>query len=358
MPQKPTASKAARRVAGEQSALIANIAFLMYGSASANAKRKLRKEMLAHRDLKGKPSRQAVAAWFDNDSIPSRGPALELVRDFFETKVRLDALTENRKKTLHAAVQVFFRRLTESAEADNKSPREEEEIYTTKSGVLIPYKMDASNLAHLEKALGGHFLAYHYRFNEDDPQRPIARETLHVFRRDTELRFDLWYRREDASVERFRGLILPVGHLLWFLGSTEKPPPRLRIMHFRHTKTFNEKHNSLWWGIVSSDTPTSGPDAASARVCLIKQRTSLDMPTSPTPGYLSIADFRTEQHSRFLERMISNKQTALSKGHTITPEEIDDMVLRVNQLTAERTSDAIFDQVDWAKNAELPGEKQ
>src|SRR5262249_39569000 len=136
--------------------------------------------------------------------------------------------------------------------------------------------------------------------------------------------------------------------------ATEKPPARLRVMHFLHAKTLNVKHNSLWWGIASSDVPTSGtPDPASARICFIREGSRFDQAgyIENTVSYVEMDELISEPHGTIIRRLIDNRITALSVGHSINPQAISDLVLRVDQATAERASDAIFDdRIDWAKN--------
>ena len=128
-------------------------------------------------------------------------------------------------------------------------------------------------------------------------------------------------------------------------------------MHFRHTKTHNDKYNKLRWGIASSDIPVpSAPDPASSRVCLILVEENIIDESAfirDKAAYLDLDQLELERHGAVIRRLIDNTMTALSNPRSIVPakrndfnERIQDYVLKVNQSTIENASDAMFDLSD------------
>jgi hypothetical protein len=337
--------------------LLKKLGFIRFGNSSDDHFPAFREELVNRSAGSNLVTRQAVYAWFDKNSSPSKGRALDFLHDYFSTAIKYEELTEDQKK-VYQRVRAFFRGRSGSSPATLR-PRHEARIVGTKNGVFLPFQNELSELEALTAAAGGTFIAYRKRFNED-PRRPISREVLRVFRWQRELRFELWYLREDAQVDCFEGVVVPIGHVLWFFGAAAAPPSRLRIMHFRYTRTANEKLNNLKWGIASSDIPTpSSPDPASARICAIRQK-AVNLSEGfirEKATYIGPDTLANEPHGSVIERLIDNNITALSGTRSVLPAHDDvnnrivDTVLKVNQTTAESAAEAIFDTVDWARDA-------
>ncbi len=337
--------------------VLQRIVLIKYGTWDEEARRLLNRELIEHRKARPTLSRQAINGWFEKHSYPSRAHALEFVYDFFRKTIWREHLPPERM-AVYASVNLFLRSVCPSTNAYDPPTQL---IRMTKSGVLFSNKIGPDEVKVLASTLAGSFLAYHYRFSEDE-RRPISREGLRIFRSGNALRFELWFRREDIAIDRFHGTILGVGNLLWFIGAAEQSPTKLRVMHFRRTATLDMRHNSLRWGIVSGDIPLAWrSDPAAARICLIKAQENNARDASylrSAPAYLGLNEMEHEPHGPTILRLIDNRMTATSHPHTIIParksnsEELIDTVLKVDQMTIENASDAIF-----GENARLPGEK-
>jgi hypothetical protein len=296
-------------------------------------------------------SRPAIAGWLRSSkrSLPKRIPALVFLRKYFET-IAYGSLDSDRKKVF-VQIQTFFKnRVPTSSDFDRAKKSRLRVTAAGQDTIAINAHGTGANinrLSHLE----GTYFAYHARLTEDY-KRQFTQELLRIRRSGRTLAFDLWYLKDGQAVERYNGAAFLFGRMIWFVGSTNRPPDRLRLMVFRDIHSEGKKYTDLRCGLMMSDIPTpSSPDPVACRIVIYRLRKTPDNIFKFAKDH--VRNFKDGEllkgNEEKIIRLIDNSVTALSsplsadaaidtQGHPIV-----DNVLKVDQHTVERVSDSIFD---------------
>jgi len=333
--------------------LIAKLCFVRFGGGLDRFSDRLKGGLNQFLNQEGDPTitRPAIAGWFRQDkrSIPTKISALAFLQKYIET-VEYAALDPDRKKVFTQIQSFLKNRIPSSADFDRARKTRlrvvvsDHDIFSIKA---VGTAAAGPRLAHLE----GVYFAYHARLTEDYKAQ-FTQEVVRITRNGRNLQFDLWYLKDGQKVERYHGAIFLFGTVLWFLGSTERAPDRIRAMIFRDLHSEGRKYTDLRCGLMMSDIPTpSSPDPVACRIALYRIRKQPDnIFKFAKDNVLTFSRGQVlEGKENGILRLVDNALTAHSSPLSAEPavdvdgKPIVDNVLKVDQHTVDRVSDLLFD---------------
>jgi hypothetical protein len=335
------------------SSLIPKLCFIRFGGGLDRFGDRLKGGLTQFLNQEGDPSitRPAIAGWFRKEkrSMPTKVSALAFLQKYVET-IEYGSLDADRKKVFTQIQSFLKNRIPTSSDFDQARKTRlrvvpsGHDIFSIKA---MGMTAAAPRLAHLE----GVYFAYHARLTEDYKGQ-FTQELVRITRSGRNLQFDLWYLKDGQRVERYHGVIFLFGTILWFVGSTEKPPDRLRVMIFRDLHSEGRKYTDLRCGLMMSDIPTpASPDPVACRIVLYrirKQPENIYKFAKENVRTFSRGETLQGKESKIL-RLVDNALTAHSSPLSADPavdgegRPIVDNVLKIDQHTVDRVSDLLFD---------------
>jgi hypothetical protein len=297
-------------------------------------------------------SRPTITGWFrkePNRSLPTRLPALVFLRRVLD-EIEYSGLEADRKK-VHVQIQTFLKNRIPSSSDYDLVGKSRLRVVASERDTISINAVGTTAAAPRLASLEGIYFVYHARLTEDYKGQ-FAQEVIRIFRKGRNLQFDLWYLKDGQHVEKYNGVIFLFGTMLWFIGSTNKTPDRLRTMIFRDIHSEGKKYTDLRCGLMMSDIPTpSSPDPVACRVVLYRLRKRPDDIYKFSKE--NVVTFKRGERLKGAEgeiiRLIDNAVTALSSplskdaARDTGGNPIIDNVLKVDQHTVEKVSDFIFD---------------
>jgi hypothetical protein len=332
--------------------LFSKLCFVRYGGGLDRFGDRFKSNLIQflHQEGEDLVTRPAITGWFRKDkrSVPTKVPALVFLRKYFET-IEYGSLDSERKKVF-VQIQSFFKNRVPSSSDLDRSRKTRLRVVPSGHDTItinaVGTNAAASRLAHLE----GVYFAYHARLTEDYKGQ-FTQEVVRIYKSGRNLQFDLWYLKDGQAVERYNGTIFLFGTMLWFIGSTNRPPDRLRAMIFRDIHSEGRKYTDLRCGLMMSDIPTpSSPDPVACRIVLYRiQKVPENIFKFAKDNVKTFKNGEILQdNERKIVRLIDNSLTALSSPLSAEAaldaegKRIIDNVLKVDQHTVERVSDLIF----------------
>ena len=328
----------------KRSNVLNKLCFVRYGVGLTDRQTPFQVDLIAHLAAMTPPpiQKQAIIYWFSRPSSPSREAAHRFLRNYLENRVDYDRIGEEQKK-VHKQLTSYFRQSLDGVYSDK--------IHVSAKGSIV---IDASDygkrVSKLSETLVGVYVSYKMRF-AGDRSKPLAREVIRVFRRRSkDLRFDQWYLKQGGSIDRFSGVVVSMGNLIWFFGAAVSDRERLRITCFRRTDELNTDHDHHRWGIALSDIPYAvSQEPAASRVVLIPARPGRDLEEFVKQQVAHLAEEELPADAApIIMRLVDNHFSAFSAHDGIDPvvdgrgEPVADRLLQVDQRTMDAATELLL----------------
>lgn len=335
--------------------LLSKLSFVRFHGGLAEHGARFRQDLLdfLRRETDQLVSRQSIINWFKS-SVPSRASAFLFLSRYLRELVDYNALDGDQKK-VHSQVVRFLSNRVPALHAQEMKSGGFRIWAAERDRLAIDVSGTSAALMRLSN-LEGVYLAFHARTTEDH-KGMFTQEVLRIFRKGKELQFDLWYLKDGIHIEKYNGRVVLIGTIVWMLGATLKPPARLRVMNFRDIHSEGKKYTNLRCGLMLGDIPSvSSPDPVACRIAIMKvQREIDDIGKFARESVKNFrADGNTVKVNDAILRLIDNRKTAISTPHTFNPlagpdgKPLVDSILKVDQVTTERVSEAVFGDVEMS----------
>lgn len=328
----------ARQKAISKHNVLNKMCFVQFGSGLQVHQAEFRSALLDHLARRGDRiiSRQTIMYWFSKNSLPTRTPAFEFLKDFLETQFDLSSMSADQRKVHTQCLTFLSASIRSSSSNHSRKVVPSGILASSNSNILLMNSLSVEDLERFSESWQGIYVTYRHRLIFDE-NRPVSREVVRLFRRNRDLIYQHWHLREGVSLDRFEGLIAPKPHSVWMYGAN-KDDTRYRICHFRANNTINPVHRRARWGLMHSDVPlSSSHEPASTRIIMFLNRHKVedfDAFVRNTVRYIDYDEIDKTIKS-VIDRAIDNKVSCTSEVGSIKPTGTGDQVLQVDQRTLE-----------------------
>jgi len=314
------------------------ISFVLYGAGTEAHEHELRSALNEHLAERGDKivSRQTVMYWFEKGSAPSRSTAFTFLRDFLGERTNYEALSPDQKKVYKQCMEFLDLSLRSSNGGARKDQQPGGIKASGSSNILIRNNHSLSDLEEFSASWQGTYITYRLRLLPSAAE-PVAREVVRIVRRNKDIVYQHWHRRDGVVVDRFEGLVSIRKNSVWMFGANREDT-RYRICHFRANSMINPVHRAARWGLMHSDIPlTSSHEPASTRILMLLNLSKIEnfeAFLNETVRYCDFASIDDTMREK-VRRMICNDVPSMSHAGTISPTADSDSILKVDQRTLE-----------------------
>jgi hypothetical protein len=330
--------------------IIQKVCLVRFGSALKKDRLMLRQELQAF--LRTFPeqivARQAVNGWFLNKH-PARAKAYEFLLRYLKDSILKKHLALGKERQdLHDQIKIYARNKWEfDTDLSQLYTDERRAHFTERNNIGIRVGPQNNTRMRSSPHLEGNYFVYHSRLTQDS----LGHFTQEVMRIDRDGRFKLWYYRDGTHIEQYNGVIFLFGNVIWFLGSTNSAPDRLRLMAFKLVESIETRYSAVRWGLMLGDMPSSH-EPMSCRVVLYRITDAIENMHKFAEN--NVRNFESRQlkagRGKAISRLMKNSETAESAQGSETAASlasVTDHFLKVNEDTIKRICDYI-EKLDYS----------
>lgn len=314
------------------------ICFVIFGSGVDTHAYEFRASLLAYLSDRADKliSRQTIIYWFSKNSLPSRAPAFIFLKEYLEARADYQSISPDQKK-VHTQCINFLEVSVRSSDAGKPHSISTSGVQASgSSNILLRSTHDPSDLEKFSDSWQGTYITYRLRLLPSN-KAPVAQEVVRISRRNRELVYQHWHRREGVSVDKFEGLIAVRPNSVWMFGAN-KEDTRFRVCHFRANNTINPVHQVARWGLMHSDIPLSSSyEPASTRILMLLHRpriANFETFLDQTVRYREFSQL-SDGIEPIVRRAIINELPSASQAGSSEPAEVSESILKVDQRTLE-----------------------